>query len=938
MTLLTKWINAAGRDEFKDMAPIQKHPIKVTCKKCSFSEKIPIDRIPPNIKKIICPKCQTELDFESVRLNDLSSKLSVLKNECILHGFSEQAGRVSQRIRDLNEPLLVMVVGEGNFGKSTLINALIGKDIAPVSILPKTWKVDLYEADQYEEAAWLYMREAPDKPQKVSISEATKICEQEENNAKSMKDKGHSWKSDLFQVRWSIKADWPQQKAALVDTPGFSQLRADTSVSDIKLYGGNGIQLAASDAFEYYYYRADIVLWCINGNKVQDQDTLEALAKVHAQDKVIIGVLTKMDRIPDDRWPEIQHEAQKTFGKYINEFVCTAAGAKSDIKQQTISNLRDIIDNKFINNSAKYNSVSKYISEEVNVLANCVDVIMDCYEKNIATRIKLASSISNNIVKAFDTAIIEVESAWKAIESSSVVKLDEFYDRCNGDVEHFRELVSESCIDTYEINNKVSRVLAATRDRTDAEIQVAISKIVWDGVLIGGTKVEPLQINDTSIIKLSADFKTSGVMSINFTGSEGVGVGLATGGAAAAISMFVLGPIGILGGLLGLFIGAAKKKSDCISAAKSEILNFIGKNKESVVSMCNNCKKQYVDMLDKHLENSFICHHGKNYNEIIRHILDADSTVNNLGCLPQKTRYLIPVGIYSKFKLADLNSNKWSIYYYNNGAGEDWDGAVVDEWKKSTIPVLIKRLAETSTTPFHVKNLENIKSEFLNDVRKEIICRVTGSDWSSTENGLTISVSDIILSSGASEKIKGMLPSANEIITGTANSRLNELKHHDLNMKEHFTKTYNSSMSTLVSNFSESIVVMHPRYAMMAMLAVALLVYCSRYVDTTWIKIVFQCGGVIGIWSIYCNNYKQDNFLAYYMMTSLTLILSTIWYFNIVLSYLLFLPAAMLIIYMIFAYVNLYGLAREESNVVFDKYINKLNTESMQLINEGLSL
>lgn len=869
---------------------------------------------------------------------DMQSQLEILKQECDRHGFFEQSERVSQRIRDLNEPLLIMVVGEGNFGKSTLINALIGKDVAPVSILPRTWKVDLYEAAQDKEEAWLYTRQTPDKPNKVPISEAIKICEQEENKAKSMKAKGHSWKSDLFQVKWSVNADWPQQKAALVDTPGFSQLRADTSVSDIKLYGSNGIQIAASDAFEYYYYRADIVLWCINGNKVQDQDTLDALAKVHVQDKLIIGVITKMDRIPDDRWQEIQNEASKAFGKYIKEFVCTAAGAKSDIKYKSIANLKSLIEQRFINSNAKNNSATKYCSEESSILVNYIDAIMGCYEKNIATRSKLASSISNNIAKAFDTAISEVESAWKSIESSAVVKLDEFYDRCNGDVESFRKLVSESCIDTYEINNKVSRVLYATRDRTDAEIQVAISKIVWDGVLIGSTKAEPLQVNDTSIIKLSANFKTSGVMSINLTGSEGVGVGLATGGAAAAISMFVLGPIGILGGLIGLFIGAAKKKSDCISAARSEIRNFIGKNKETVVSMCNNCKKQYVDMLDQHLENSFICHHGKNYNEIIRHILDADSTFNNLGCLPQRTRYLIPVGIYNKFKLADLNGNKWSIYYYNNGAGEDWDGAVVDEWEKSTIPVLIKGLVETSTTPFNVENLENIKSEFINGVRKEIICRITGSDWPSTENGLTVSVSDIILSSGASEKIVGMLPSANEIITDTANPRLNELKHHNLNLKEHFTKTYNSSMSTLINNFSESIVVIHPRYAMMAMLAVALLVYSSRYVDTTWIKIVFQCGGVIGIWSIYGNNYKQDNFVAIYMMTSLALIITTMWYFNIAVSYLLFLPAVMLLIYIIFTYVNLYSLARKESNVAFDKYIKKLNTESMQLINKGLSL
>jgi hypothetical protein len=190
--------------------------------------------------------------------------------------------------------------------------------------------------------------------------------------------------------------------------------------------------------------------------------------------------------------------------------------------------------------------------------------------------------------------------------------------------------------------------------------------------------------------------------------------------------------------------------------------------------------------------------------------------------------------------------------------------------------------------------------------------------------------------SSMSKKINEILPSTYKIITN--NTQFEELEHHKLNMKDHFTNTYNSKMSNLIGNYSESINIRLPRYAIIAMLAVSLLVYLSRYVDTTWIKIVLQGGCVIGIWMIYAKNYSQDNFVVFYMLTSLLLILVTIWYFNILIFYMLFLPAAMLLLYVIVVYSDLYGRAKEESNKAFDKYINKLNTESMQLINKGLNL
>jgi GTPase Era involved in 16S rRNA processing len=870
---------------------------------------------------------------------DAHLMLSTLEVECQRHGFTEQAERVSQRIRDLDEPVLVMVVGEGNFGKSTLINALMAKDVAPVSILPKTWKVDLYEPAQDKEGAWLYMRQNPGRPKKVSVAEAKRICEEEENKAKAMKDSGQSWKSDLFQVRWSLKADWPSGGAALVDTPGFSQLRADTSVYDIKLYGSNGIQLAASDAFEYYYYRADVVLWCINGNKLQDQDTLDALAKVHVQDKVIIGVITKMDRIPSERWQEIRDEAIRRFGRFISTFVCTAAGAKTDAKETTIAELKSVVGQHLLDRAAKTKSAMKYSREESGILVNNIDAIMECYEKNIRTRERLQASITHDIAKVFDTAIGEIEASWKSIESSAVSKLEGFYNRCDGNVDYFRQLVSENCLDEYEINNKISRILAATKERTEAETQVAVSKIVWDGVLIGGSRPAALRLSDASVVNASANFKASGVMNLSLTGGEGVGAGIAAGGVAAAVATFALGPIGLAAGLVGLLVGKLTKKSSCISEANSKIKQYCNSNKSPVLGTLQKSKMYYCDALKRHLETSFIAHHGKSHDQILKHIIDADSTINNVESLPSKTKHLIPLGIYGTFTFMNADGHKWSVYHHKNGAGDAWDNAVVEEWKQAIRPVLRRDLIEADGAPFHPEALQHMKATLLQQVLRSMRRQVTGSEWGSSENGLNVAVSTIVLESGAADEIRKRLPGAKQIIAGTRNKRLELLKHRRLKMADHFASNYDSSLQKLIHGFHCSVSIRLPRIAMAAMLAATAVVIVPRYLEPSWAKIMTLSSLIAIIWISYCNKFRADFVLHLHMVVCILLLLLGMRYGQEgFFSYAPLFPLLILLIYVAIAYSHLSIWAKETASDTFDRYISRLTDGSQELIRKGISL
>ncbi|ETI89662.1 MAG: hypothetical protein Q612_NSC00138G0002, partial [Negativicoccus succinicivorans DORA_17_25] len=38
---------------------------------------------------------------------------------------------------------MILIMGNGNVGKSTLLNALVGKEVAKTNLLPTTWKIDV---------------------------------------------------------------------------------------------------------------------------------------------------------------------------------------------------------------------------------------------------------------------------------------------------------------------------------------------------------------------------------------------------------------------------------------------------------------------------------------------------------------------------------------------------------------------------------------------------------------------------------------------------------------------------------------------------------------------------------------------------------------------------------------------------------------------------
>ncbi|NGT74092.1 hypothetical protein G6Z07_13890 [Clostridium perfringens] len=340
-----------------------------------------------------------ELEYKLIQYEELIDRSYTLntfgvKTKEYIDLIEEKYIELKELKEKMNDKFLLFVVGTGNYGKSTLINAILQEEIAPVDFRPKTWKIDVYYLDdknsgkviikqkdgEYFALNWNQainfiateeekMEKSLKQYNKIKNSELKKCKTKDERNEMIEKlSKEYIYKSKIAEVRWPIKENKFLKNMMLVDTPGLTQ----------EIYEIN-------NSIKDYYFKADGVLWMLDAQTISAKNSekivkeLESyLEDVGGINNNIIGVVNKIDKVIANGGQEalenIMKDAKRFFGDKFKYIVpISSKDAFKNSEDEGLKNLNKTIEKVFLDDSNSIKLQSKKIGAE-KIIKNTITI------------------------------------------------------------------------------------------------------------------------------------------------------------------------------------------------------------------------------------------------------------------------------------------------------------------------------------------------------------------------------------------------------------------------------------------------------------------------------------------------------------------------------------------------------------------------------------
>ena len=512
-------------------------------------------------------------------------------------GIDAEREAVNDRLEDLTAPLLLFVVGEGKFGKSSLINALLGVPAAPVSVLPCTWRIDIYQSSSEGAGAIAELRwRSREELEVLDHAAALQIIAEQEQHARDAlaAHTPQSFVSDLVQVRWRSPEFRLPPDVALVDTPGFSQLRSDVAIADAHIRSAQGIRITAKEAFEYWYHRADVVVWLFKATRLNDRDTELALARLAKHGRTILGAVTHMDRVPPEQHSEVMTEAQKLFGAHVQGFFPVVGKPGMPGHEDTIAVFADAVVNKFFSSAREHKqaALAQFLQRSGDRVINWAAKENEAMLRNLDVLRKTRSAL-RAVAEGARPVLAAATEAWVQASTATAMR------RCEG---AFKRLPA----DDKELQAEMLKVLRPT----DAcgvlaqQVEAVLTTVVAD-LRRGSQRLDlvGVQLSDegAEVFVQAPDLEGAITHQVDGTGMttrvqdivsgfEGVGTGIGLG----AVGAVLLGPIGWGLAIAGLLMGDEIKMNKMREATKNKIGEWFPATAQRSLDMASaTCHRMY---------------------------------------------------------------------------------------------------------------------------------------------------------------------------------------------------------------------------------------------------------------------------------------------------------------------------------------------------------
>lgn len=437
----------------------------------------------------IMNKLNKELQLVKNNINNKESK----SNELVSYIENEIKENIKS-IKELENPFLLFIMGSGNYGKSTLINALLQEKVIETSDIPNTWKLDLFTKSDNEKIKITYNDEreiikslsngkkilkeeeykfkiSKKEISKIILNYKNKLSKEKLKELKIEQEKLHLYKSDIEQIKYYLKNKKILNDFTIVDTPGLNQTLLKNTLNRMKKY----------------YQKSDGVIWLIDAQNIVSKKTNKLIEEINEIDnlheKKIIGVVNKIDIIKNEK--DLERLKEKVNEIYSNKFNDIVYISARDALDGLVNKDNDLIDKSNINKL--YKSIernfkivceksqinSKY--KNLSIMKNKVLDKIYSYKRNLYKDISLYNEIGFELYKTCDEIYLYTLNYINEFKKKKIYTKDDLYS-LKKLIENLEIQCSKEIEKKYNILIKKADFINSTKNNINTKVYFSKSK------------------------------------------------------------------------------------------------------------------------------------------------------------------------------------------------------------------------------------------------------------------------------------------------------------------------------------------------------------------------------------------------------------------------------------------------------------------------------